>query len=88
MTKKENYDAAAEYVEKNYSVSDNDFQNAMNIAAMKAFVAGAEWSKKKTVEEACMWLKKMMQGHLVLEVLTGEHYEADLIKDFKKEMEL
>ena len=37
------YNAAFDYVNKNYSEADNDFQNAIRIAVVKAFVAGAEY---------------------------------------------
>ena len=37
------YAAAASYVNKNHSEADNDFQNAMRIAVVKAFVAGAKY---------------------------------------------
>lgn len=37
------HSAAFEYVNKNYSEADNDFQNAMRIAVVKAFVAGAKY---------------------------------------------
>ena len=58
-----------------------------------SFVQGALWADEHPkeglvdIDKVCEWLKEMMQGHIVLEVLTGEHYEADLIKDFKKAME-
>ena len=42
MEKKKIYDAAAKYVENSHSQADNDFQNTMNIAAVKAFIAGAK----------------------------------------------
>lgn len=35
--------AATDYVLKNHSDADNDFQNAMRIAVVKAFVAGAKY---------------------------------------------
>lgn len=44
LSKEEITDAAFDYAEKNHSQEDNDFQNAMNIAVMKAFVAGAEYA--------------------------------------------
>ena len=49
MKQTELYDAAWEYLKVNHSHSDNDndFQNAMNIAVMKAFVAGALWQKMR-----------------------------------------
>lgn len=37
------HSAASEYVNKNHSTADNDFQNAMRIAVVKAFVAGAKY---------------------------------------------
>ena len=51
MTKDDLYKAAQKYVEKNHSQADNDFQNAMNIAVAKAFIAGAEWMTEKQAEE-------------------------------------
>lgn len=35
--------AATDYVFKNHSDADNDFQNAIRIAVVKAFVAGAKY---------------------------------------------
>lgn len=35
--------AATVYVLKNHSDADNDFQNAINIAVTKAFIAGAKY---------------------------------------------
>lgn len=37
------YAAADDYVLKTHSTADNDFQNAINIAVTKAFVAGAKY---------------------------------------------
>ncbi len=37
------HSAAFEYVNNHYSEADNDFQNAMRIAVVKAFVAGAKY---------------------------------------------
>lgn len=37
------YAAAADYVLKTHSTADNDFQNAINIAVTKAFIAGAKY---------------------------------------------
>jgi len=37
------YAAAANYVLKTHSAADNDFQNAINIAATKAFIAGSKY---------------------------------------------
>lgn len=53
MEKKKIYDAAAKYVENNHSQADNDFQNAMNFAAVKAFIAGAKWVIEKNVCLEC-----------------------------------
>lgn len=47
MTKEDLYKAAETYVSNNHSLIDNSFQNAMNIAAVKAFVAGALYAKQK-----------------------------------------
>ena len=44
MEKKKIYDAAALYIETKHSPAENEFQYAMNIAAMKAFVAGVEYA--------------------------------------------
>ena len=36
--------AANEYVTKTHSPSTNDFQTAMNIAVVKAYIAAAKWA--------------------------------------------
>jgi len=74
-------------------INEQCFVNGFNDHDKELFTIGAEWADSRPrkglvdIEKVCMWLKEMMQGHLVLEVLTGEHYETDLIKDFKKAME-
>jgi len=47
LSKEEITDAAFDYAEKNHSQEDNDFQNAMKIAVLKSFVAGAEYALEK-----------------------------------------
>lgn len=47
MTKENLYNAAESYVSNNHSPANNNLQNAMNIAAIKAFVAGALWAKQE-----------------------------------------
>ena len=64
MTKEELTKAAQEYVEKNHSQADNDFQNAMNIAVAKAFIAGAMWDNKTRNEEECKFFEIMMTNNI------------------------
>jgi len=40
---------ANKYLVENHSVADNDFQNAMNIAVMKAFLAGYKSASQKAM---------------------------------------
>ena len=48
--------AANEYVTKTHSPSTNEFQTAMNIAVVKAYIAAAKWADE-THHEKCMdWL--------------------------------
>lgn len=82
MTKEDEYTQQAfEYVRKNHSPSEvSDFQAAMNIAVMKAFIAGAQWADEKLIDKACEWLIENLPtndgGSLYI-----------LMKDFRKEME-
>lgn len=55
-----NEQAAEQYRLTHHSQADNDFQNAMNIAVWKAYVAGCEWKdeqhkqeKQQLIEKAC-----------------------------------
>lgn len=82
MTKEDTYTQQAfEYVRKNHSPSEvSDFQAAMNIAVMKAFVAGAQWADKTIVDKACEWL---IENHPTTD--GGELYI--FMKDFRKTME-
>ena len=51
MTRKEEcYAEALRYVENNHSKAGNDFQNAMNIAVLKAYMAGAQWADEHPKE--------------------------------------
>lgn len=42
-----NDQAAEQYRLTHHSQADNDFQNAMNIAVWKAYVAGCEWKDQQ-----------------------------------------
>ena len=48
---------ASAYVKDTHSPSHvSDFQAAMNIAAGKAFIAGAKWADKTILQEVLEWL--------------------------------
>lgn len=53
MTKDEIYDAAAQYIDNNHSPAEKEFQRAINIAAVNAFIAGAKWLIEKNVCLVC-----------------------------------
>ena len=58
MTRKEEcYAEALRYVENNHSKAGNDFQNAMNIAVLKAYMAGAQWADKTMIEKGRNWIE-------------------------------
>lgn len=58
MTRKEEcYTEACKYIETNHSNADNDFQNAMNTAVLKAYMAGAQWADKTMIEKARNWIE-------------------------------
>lgn len=82
MTKEDTYTQQAfEYVRKNHSPSElSDFQAAMNIAVMKAFVAGAQWADETLIDKACEWLIEN------LPTTDGDKLYI-LMKDFRKTME-
>lgn len=93
MTREEEIiNAANEYVTKTHSPSINEFQTAMNIAVLKAYIAAAKWAdehpqfnKETFIEKACWWLRET--AHFYVSDFTGELDDNGLIEDFKKAME-
>lgn len=48
---------SVKYTKETHSPSSvSDFQAAMNIAVMKAFIAGAQWADKTMLQEVFEWL--------------------------------
>lgn len=46
------------YTKETHSPSNvSEFQAAMNIAVMKAFIAGAQWADKTMLQEVLYWLE-------------------------------
>lgn len=82
MTKEDVYSQQAfEYVRKSHSPSEvSDFQAAMNIAVMKAFIAGAQWADKDLIEKGVKW---------IIENFPSSHGISNMMyaDDFKKDME-
>lgn len=61
-----NEEAADRYLRENHSMADNDFQNALNIAVYKAYVAACEWKDKQNEikqKEAMSNYLDQVQGH-------------------------
>jgi len=60
MTRKEQIcKQSGKYVKETHSPSSvSECQAAMNIAAMKSFVAGAQWADETMLKEVIEWLKK------------------------------
>jgi hypothetical protein len=50
-----------------------------------SFEAGAEWAKKKIIEEACEWLEDRHNIEKCLNILTSR--TEDLVKAFRQAME-
>ena len=59
MTRKEQIcKQSGKYVKETHSPSSvSECQAAMNIAAMKSFVAGAQWADKTMLQEVLYWLE-------------------------------
>lgn len=87
-----NLEAANEYLEKNHSTADNDFQNALNIAVLKAFIAGCEYKedvlKQETEQKNCI-TKNNVKYFIVVEAKTftssGGTYDTSLLIEFENE---
>lgn len=87
-----NLEAANEYLEKNHSTADNDFQNALNIAVLKAFIAGCEYKedvlKQETEQQNCI-TKNNVKYFAVVETKTfatgGGKYDTSLLLEFENE---
>lgn len=88
--REERYAEANRYLKEHHSPSkeDNDFQNAMNIAVMKAHIAASEWADKTMIEKTINWLKENAVNYMVY--IVSEECDAldidKLVNDFKKAM--
>lgn len=85
------YRKAYQYAQMYHSEADNDFQNAMNIAVQKAFIAGAKWADKTIFEKACKWLEENVSEYEDIYYDVGgfvspEFRIEEFINDFKKAM--
>lgn len=71
--------AANEYVTKTHSPLTNEFQTAMNIAVVKAYIAAAKWADRTIIER----LRNKLQ-----ECVCDRYFEMheDYIEDFCKEL--
>ena len=58
-----NEQAAEQYRLAHHSQADNDFQNAMNIAVWKAYVAGCEWKDEQHKQEKQQLIEKACKVH-------------------------
>ena len=70
----ETINAANEYVTKTHSPSTNEFQTAMNIAVVKAYIVAAQWADKTMIDKACEWLQNTLY-----EVATGLTNRPDVV---------
>lgn len=81
---------ASRYVKDTHSPSHvSDFQAAMNIAAGKAFIAGAEWADETILKEVLEWLDEITDngddgcGHSMV-YFTSFDYKEEMFKLFKE----
>ena len=73
---------SVEYVKETYSPSImSEFQAAMNMAAMKSFIAGAQWADETMLQEVLKWLD---ENFLDVHVLHDDRLEGDF--DNKEQM--
>lgn len=90
MTQREEeiFNAANEYVTKTHSPSTNEFQTAMNIAVLKAYIAAAEWSDTTMIDKACEWLRRNMYEGTCEQISSKKPYPfmKDFIEEFKQVM--
>ena len=75
MTRKEEYYTEAwKYVETNHSQADNDFQNAMNTAVLKAYMAGAQWADETMIEKARNWIEDNITSYFGRSDYIGQEF--------------
>lgn len=79
------------YTKETHSPSSvSDFQAAMNIAVMKAFRAGAQWSDKTMLQEVLEWLKENFYEHerFSFDFDEDSPYECPVICDFESKEDM
>ena len=81
---------ASTYVKDTHSPSHvSNFQAAMNIAAGKAFIAGAQWADKTILQEVLEWFDEIITdgddgcGHSMV-YFTAFDYKEELFQSFKE----
>ena len=89
MTQREEeiHNVSIEYVTKTHSPSINEFQTAMNIAVVKAFVAGAKWADKTMLDKVCKWLKENIDDYFTTGEGEFEEWFDSMYKDLRQAME-
>lgn len=66
MTRQEEIiNAANEYVTKTHSPSTNEFQTAINIAVVKAYIAAAKYADETIIDKACEWIEDNVENAFV-----------------------
>ena len=81
--------AANEYVIKTHSPSTNEFQTAMNIAVVKAYIASAEWMQNTMIDKACEILENVTvtYNRIFFGKCEENAFDADFIKEFRRILE-
>lgn len=98
MTREEEYfKQASDYIKENHSPSDvSDFQAAMNVAVLKAYMAGAKWADDNqnkqlvNIDKACAWLEENFIdecGSLAAGIGTIHFNTKPAVEAFRKAME-
>lgn len=84
MTQEENnFNKAMEYLKENHSFNDNDCQNAMNIAFLKAYTAAAKWKDEEYKELIKMLVDELNTSKLYHLGITGLETDAEIAKKRK-----
>ena len=89
MTREEQIcNQSVKYVKETYSPSTmSEFQAAMNMTAMKSFIAGAQWADKSILQKVLEWLDENFYEHECFSFDFDEDspYECPVICDFESE---
>ncbi len=56
------------------SKADNDFQNAMNTAVLKAYMAGAQWADETMIEKARNWIEDNITSYFGRSDYIGQEF--------------